>query len=166
MSVSINITAENAWAAQIQMAQLLEGRPQLFQRTGGVLAGAVVKAETLAPTIELAGAAPTDEAPAVEKAARKPRAKKSEAEAAPADVTPEDIAKAEAIVASEERKITRDDVKAMIKHLHQKQGETFIPRVLALMAPFGAKMQSEVKDADLPEFYAKLCEMDLADAQG
>lgn len=180
MSVTITITAANAESARNEILQ--------FIGAGRVVHASTVGEIELSPTVTvdvgfdpLAAAAseaskveivtPTDIIVPIKKSRKKPEVKQepisdpnapvpAAEEVISDDLPAEAIKLAEAIVASE-KPVDRDDVKAMVVHLHKQIGESFIPRVMTILAKYGAKKQSEVEEKDLSAFYEELCAMQV-----
>jgi alpha-beta hydrolase superfamily lysophospholipase len=174
MTISITITAANATEVRAELQALLHGNAPVL---GRVVEAATV-GESVLPTggetIDVgydAAAAAESEASKVEvvtpiKKSRKKAAPVEVPAAAPtvAPVEEDEVITGEVIKAAEEivaaaKLPDREDVKAMMKHLHQEEGDTFIPKVLEVLAQFGVKAQRDVAEKDLPALYEKLCEL-------
>lgn len=170
MSISVTITASNAAEVRTEMLALLHGSAPILGRVVEAATVGEIVLTTGGATIDV-GSEPVAEAPKVEVVAPIKKSRKK-AEPAPVvapavvpvedDAITEEVLKAAEEIVASEKLPDREDVKAMMKHLHQEQGDTFIPKVLAVLAQFGVKAQRDVAEKDLPALYEKLCELKKA----
>jgi hypothetical protein len=55
-----------------------------------------------------------------------------------------------------EKPIDRDSLKSLIKEIHQTHGDKALTEIQKVINSYGARKQSEVKDEDIADVYAKL----------